>query len=75
MGELVPFRGNSFAQALQRAVAAAPRSLRSAGMLPPWLVKHLVMKPLTLQPRGSMAWIRDNDQACIDAFFGSREAL
>lgn len=71
--DLVPFRRDTFDHALQRIVATAPRSVRLAGMIPPWLVKHVVMRSLTLQPRGGMAWIRDNNEPRIRAFFGSRE--
>ncbi|MFB7860168.1 NAD-dependent epimerase/dehydratase family protein [Rhodococcus qingshengii] len=69
--ELVPFRQDTFADALERAVKAAPRSVRSAGQIPAWLVKNLVMKPLTLKPRGTMRFIRDGDDAKISAYFGS----
>jgi len=71
--ELVPFRQDTFDGALKRAIAAAPASVRNAGRVPAWLVKNLVLKPLTLKPRGTMGFIRDNDQAKIDAYFGSRE--
>lgn len=71
--ELVPYREDTFEDALQRAVRANP-GLRIAGRIPPAIVKNLVMKPLTLRSRGTMAYIRDDDRAGIDAFFGSREA-
>ncbi|WP_395311490.1 NAD(P)H-binding protein [Mycobacterium sp. AMU20-3851] len=69
--KLVPFRGDSFDAALTRAVAANP-SLKMAGRMPAWVVKNLFMKPLTLKPRGTMAYIRDNDVEKINAYFGSR---
>lgn len=72
--ELVPFRRDSFADALSRAVAAAPASVRSAGRIPAWIVKNLVMKPLTRQARGTMAAIRSGDAEEIAAHFGSLEA-
>ncbi|WP_313539994.1 NAD-dependent epimerase/dehydratase family protein [Leifsonia aquatica] len=74
LDELVPFRKDTFDQALERAVAAAPRSVRSAGKVPAWIVKNLVMKPLAEKPRGTMHFIRQNEQEKIDAYFGSREA-
>src|SRR5262249_229374 len=40
--------------------------------VPAWVVRHMVMKPLARQPRGTMAWIRDGDQERIAAHFGSR---
>ncbi len=71
--ELVPFREDTFQDALQRAIAANP-GLRLAGRIPPSLIKKYVMKPLTLRPRGTMAYLRDGDERGIEAFFGSREA-
>lgn len=70
---LVPFRQDTFEDALQRAIANAPASVRSAGRFPAALVKHLVMKPLTRQPRGTMAAIRNGNAAEIAAHFGSYE--
>ena len=68
---LVPYRSGTFDEALARAVAAKPQ-MKLAGKLPPWIVKNFILKPITRQPRGTMAFIRDNDEARIDAFFGSR---
>ena len=70
---LVPFRKDTFQEALDRAVAAAPAGVRLAGKIPAPLIKHLVMKPLTKKPRGTMAWIEANDTAKINAYFGSRQ--
>ncbi|GAA5031245.1 NAD-dependent epimerase/dehydratase family protein [Microbacterium fluvii] len=72
--ELVPFREDTFEDALGRAIAAAPSSVRSAGKVPSWIVKNLVMKPLTRKPRGTMHAIAHRDQAEITAHFGSYEA-
>lgn len=69
--KLVPFRGDSFDAALARAVAARP-SLKLAGSMPAWVVKNLFMKPLTVKPRGTMRYLRDNDVEKINAYFGSR---
>jgi hypothetical protein len=69
--ELVPFRRDRFDDALRRAIAAAPASVRSAGRVPAWIVKHLVLKPLTQKPRGTMGAIRRGDEAEIAAHFGS----
>lgn len=66
---LVPFRKDSFDDALRRAVKAAPH-LRLAGAIPASLVKHLVLKPLARRPRGTMRFITDNDTDRIDAYFG-----
>lgn len=73
LAQLVPFRRDSFDEALARAVRSAPRSVRMAGRIPPWVVKQLVIKPLTRHPRGTMAWLRDDDEDRIRAYFGSRE--
>ncbi|WP_255799526.1 NAD-dependent epimerase/dehydratase family protein [Mycobacteroides abscessus] len=70
--ELVPFRADAFPAALQRAIAAAPVSVRHAGKVPPWIVKNLVMKPLAHRPRGTMAAIRAADDDGLAAYFGSR---
>ncbi|MBL7624786.1 NAD(P)-dependent oxidoreductase [Frankia sp. AgB1.8] len=69
---LVPFRRDTVDDALARAVGACPRSVRLAGRIPAAVVKNLVIGPLTRQPRGSMAWIRADDDARIRAYFGSR---
>ncbi|MBL7498838.1 NAD(P)H-binding protein [Frankia sp. CNm7] len=68
---LVPFRRDTVDEALARAVRASPRAVRLAGKVPAAVVKNLVVGPLTRQPRGTMAWIRDNDDARIRAYFGS----
>ncbi|WP_456284384.1 NAD-dependent epimerase/dehydratase family protein [Microbacterium sp. JZ101] len=71
--ELVPFRQDTVKDALERALAAAPSSVRSAGKVPAWLVKHLVMKPLTRRPRGTMGAVRGGREDEVAAYFGSRE--
>ncbi|WP_201294736.1 MULTISPECIES: hypothetical protein [unclassified Nocardiopsis] len=71
--ELVPFRADTFEDTLARAVEAAPASVCSGGRVPPWIVKHLVMKPLTRRPRGTMHAIRGGDREVVAAHFGSRE--
>lgn len=71
---LVPFRGDTFPDALARAVAATPWLVRSAGRLPGWVVKHFVMGPLARRPRGTIAAIRSGDADAIAAHFGSLEA-
>lgn len=68
---LVPFRSDTFGDALARAVAAKP-AMKIAGKMPPWVVKNFIIKPLTLKPRGTMAFIRDDDVDKIAAYFGSR---
>lgn len=68
--DLVPFRQDTFESALARAAAANP-GLAIAGKVPGWIVKHFVMRPLTLKPRGTMAFVRDGDTAKIEAYFGS----
>ncbi len=70
---LVPFRRDTPKEALARAVATLPRAVRSAGLIPPAIVKHLVLKPLAYKPRGTMDYIRRGDDAGVSAFFGSRE--
>ncbi|MEC3976334.1 NAD-dependent epimerase/dehydratase family protein [Amycolatopsis sp. H20-H5] len=72
LAELVPFRRDTFDAALNRAVAAAPATVRLAGKVPAWIVKNLVMKPLTRRPRGTLRFLADDDTDRIDAYFGSR---
>lgn len=72
--DLVPFREDTFEDALTRAITAAPASVRSAGRVPAWIVKNLVMRPLTRKPRGTMHAVRADDREAIDAYFGWREA-
>lgn len=69
--ELIPFRQDTFHDALARAVAANP-GLRIAGRIPPYVVKNFILKPLTLRHRGTMAYLRDGDEAAVSAYFGSR---
>ncbi|MFZ2528683.1 MAG: NAD(P)-dependent oxidoreductase [Rhodococcus sp. (in: high G+C Gram-positive bacteria)] len=71
--ELVPFRKDTFDDAMARAIAAAPVTVRSAGRVPAWIVKNFVMKPLTRQPRGTMDAVRANRTEEIAAHFGSLE--
>ncbi|WP_324012469.1 NAD(P)-dependent oxidoreductase [Microbacterium sp. JZ37] len=70
---LVPFRRDTFAEALERAIRSAPRSVRSAGRVPSWIVKNLVMRPLTRRPRGTMAAVRTRNIEEVSAHFGSWE--
>lgn len=72
--DLVPFRRDTFEAAMNRAVATLPPTLRQAGKVPSWIVKHLVMKPLTHQPRGTMHAIAKKRNDEIAAHFGSVEA-
>ncbi|KQP01371.1 NAD-dependent epimerase/dehydratase family protein [Leifsonia sp. Leaf264] len=74
LNDLIPFRADTFADALSRALDAAPGSVRSAGKVPAWIVKNLVMKPLTLKDRGTMDAIRRRDNEAITAHFGSLDA-
>lgn len=71
--ELVPFREDTLDAALSRAVKEAGPSVRLAGRIPPAVVKHFGIKPLTRKPRGTMAAVRAGDDARIAAYFGSRE--
>lgn len=70
---LVPFRQDTFQKAMDRAIAATHPSVRLAGKIPAPVIKNFVMKPLTKKPRGTMSWIEANDQAKINAYFGSRQ--
>lgn len=72
--DLIPFRQDTFPQALARAIAAAPLTVRFAGRVPAWIVKQFVLKPLSRKPRGTMAAIRANSPVEISAQFGSRTA-
>jgi hypothetical protein len=71
--ELVPFRRDSLAAALERAKAALAPSVRSAGRVPPAIVKNLVMKRLAGQPRGTLHAVRHRNREEIAAYFGSEE--
>ncbi|KAA9159314.1 NAD(P)H-binding protein [Amycolatopsis acidicola] len=70
--KLVPFRQDTFEGALARAVENGPAALRLAGKVPAWVVKNLVLKRLAARPRGTMRFLRDNDEEKIAAYFGSR---
>lgn len=71
--QLVPFRRDTIDAALARAVEALPKSARSAGRVPAWIVRNFVMKPVTRKPRGTMAAIRSGNTTEINAHFGSKE--
>lgn len=73
LNDLVPFRQDTFETALSRAIETLPKSVRSAGRVPGWIVKNLVMRPLTRKPRGTMHAIRHHNQDEIAAHFGSLE--
>lgn len=70
---LVPFRRDTFDEALTRAIASLPAAARLAGKVPAWIVKHCIIKPLTRRPRGTMRAVRSKNQAEIAASFGSIE--
>lgn len=72
--ELIPFRRDTFDDALRRAMEASPASVRSAGRVPAGLVKHLVMKPLARRPRGTMHAVEKRLDDEIRAHFGSLDA-
>ena len=72
--DVVPFRSDTFADALARAMDSVPASVRGAGKVPAWIVKNLVMRPLANRPRGTMHAIRNNAREEIAAHFGSHEA-
>lgn len=71
---IVPFRRDSFEDFLTASVASLPRAAHGAGRVPPWLVKHAVMGPLTRRPRGTMHAVGHRDEAAIAAHFGSLAA-
>ena len=70
--QLVPFRRDTFQEALSRAVQNKP-NLKVAGRVPGWIVKNLIMKPLTLKPRGTMAYLQAGNKEALSAYFGSQE--
>lgn len=69
--ELVPFRADTFTDAMARALAAAPPSVRNAGRVPAWIVKNLVMRPLAHRERGTMHAVRHRSRDEVAAHFGS----
>lgn len=73
LNDLIPFRQDSVEDAMARAIAAAPAAVRSAGKVPPWIVKNLVMRPLARKPRGTMAAVRAGRRDEVAAYFGSWE--
>ncbi|WP_448808763.1 NAD-dependent epimerase/dehydratase family protein [Agromyces bauzanensis] len=69
--ELVPYRRDTFDDAVSRAIEAAPASVRAARRVPAWIVKQFEMKRLARMPRGMAAAVRDRDEARVAAYFGS----
>lgn len=71
---LVPFRRDTFDEALERAVQTLPSTVRNAGKVPAWIVKDFVMKPLANKPRGTMHAVKHGDLEEVAAHFGSLQA-
>jgi nucleoside-diphosphate-sugar epimerase len=70
----VSFRQDTFEAALSRAVATLPTAVRSAGRVPPFIVKNLVMRPLTRKPRGTMHAVAHKRMDEVTAYFSSYDA-
>lgn len=49
------------------------RGLRLGKIIPPVLIKYLVMKPMAYKSEGPLGWIRDNNASRVKAFYGSLE--
>lgn len=45
-----------------------------ARFAPAWLIKPFMKKLATKSPLGTLSWIRNNDKARMDAYFGGKEA-
>lgn len=69
------FRRDSLDDYVAQVKASAPWYLRMglARIVPPALIRTLVMKRLARRPEGPLRWIEANDQDKIEAFFGSRD--
>lgn len=61
---------NDFIEDLKKHV---PLRLKLAKLVPPFLIKHLVFKPVALKPLGILHWIRHWNVERIKAFFGTQE--
>lgn len=51
------------------------RALRLGKIIPAFVIKHLIMKPMALQGEGPLGWIRGNNKARVMAFYGSPEKI
>ena len=71
LNDMFSFREDTFEKAMKRAIEASPSSVRNAGRVPAYLVRMFGLTPVTRQPRGTMAAIRDRDDDAIAAHFGS----
>jgi nucleoside-diphosphate-sugar epimerase len=49
------------------------RGLRLSKVIPPFIIKHLVMKPMAHKAEGPAGWIRNENTARVKAFYGSPE--
>ncbi len=47
------------------------RWLKLGRIIPPWIIKQLIFKPMAFAGDGPMAWVRNNDLSRIHAFYGS----
>lgn len=69
---LVPFRSGVTADEYFRYMAShVPWWMRLAPLAPSWLIK-MAMRQIAKQPLGPLRYIHDNDEAHIEAMFGTR---
>jgi hypothetical protein len=67
------FRTGGIEDFVRQMREKAPVNIRLARFVPSWVIKHLVFRPLTTRPFGTLFWMRHNVEGRIRAFFGSRE--
>lgn len=70
---LVPFREQSLAQYFEQAPQKMPWIARAMPKLMPGMISKRIEK-LARGPDGSLNWFETNDEAKINAYFGSRAA-
>ncbi|MGB3413569.1 MAG: 3-beta hydroxysteroid dehydrogenase, partial [Microbacteriaceae bacterium] len=72
--EYLHFRQDGIDEYIAHMAASAPWYLRIglAKLVPPALIRALVMKVIARRPEGPLHWIETEDIAKIQAFFGSR---
>lgn len=72
--EYLQFRSGSIGSFISEFKASAPFKMKLAKWAPSKLIKKFVMEPEANKALGTMHWIKNNDEARIAAFFGSKEA-
>ncbi|HEY4784556.1 MAG TPA: NAD(P)-dependent oxidoreductase [Bacteroidales bacterium] len=71
--EYLHFRSGSIFDFLNELKQKAPHAAKLARVIPSWIIKHFVFKPVANKPFGTLHWIKNNNLQRISSFFGTKE--